>query len=83
LTNIAPVYLLAGSSLNRLYLRALGAKIGQNVHIGSVFIRMPALLQIDDGVSVGSHVNLENAKVEQGHLVLGRYIKTGKLCRVL
>ncbi len=72
LTNIAPVYLLAGSSLNRLYLRALGAKIGQNVHIGSVFIRMPALLQIDDGVSVGSHVNLENAKVEQGHLVLGR-----------
>ncbi|WP_151979947.1 Pls/PosA family non-ribosomal peptide synthetase [Acinetobacter guerrae] len=71
LTNISPVYLLAGSSLNRLYLRALGAKIGQNVHVGSVFVRMPALLRIDHGVSVGSHVNLENAKVEQGHLVLG------------
>lgn len=71
LTNIAPTYLLAGASLNRHYLRVLGAKIGNDVHLGSVFIRMPALLNIEDGVSVGSHVNLENAKVEQGQLILG------------
>ncbi|WP_445114659.1 Pls/PosA family non-ribosomal peptide synthetase [Acinetobacter sp. WZC-1] len=71
LTAIAPVYLLAGSTLNNLYLRALGAKIGHNVNIGSVNIRMPGLLSIEDGVSIGSQVNLENAKVEQGWLVLG------------
>ncbi|WP_151796012.1 Pls/PosA family non-ribosomal peptide synthetase [Acinetobacter soli] len=72
LKGIAPHYLLAGSTLNNLYLKALGAKIGQNVHIGSVHIRMPNLLTIEDGVSVGSQVNLENAKIEQGQLVLGK-----------
>ncbi len=72
LKGIAPHYLSAGSTLNNLYLKALGAKIGQNVHIGSVHIRMPNLLTIEDGVSVGSQVNLENAKIEQGQLVLGK-----------
>lgn len=72
LTDISPNYLLAGSTLNNLYLKALGAKIGHDVSIGSVHIRMPNLLQLDDGVSIGSQVNLENAKVEHGQLVIGR-----------
>lgn len=71
LTDIAPMHLIAGSTLNNLYLKALGAKIGHDVTIGSVHIRMPSLLTIADGVSIGSHVNLENAKVENGHLILG------------
>lgn len=71
LTDISPMYLLAGSTLNNLYLKSLGAKIGHDVNIGSVHIRMPSLLRIEDGVSIGSHVNLENAKVEHGQLVLG------------
>ena len=72
LTDISPLYLLSGSSLNNLYLRCLGARIGHDVSIGSVHVRMPALLHIEDGVSIGSHVNLENAKIEHGRLVLGR-----------
>ncbi|EPF74488.1 delta-poly-L-ornithine synthetase PosA [Acinetobacter rudis] len=69
--SISPVYLLSGSTLLNLYLKALGAKVGHDVNISSVHIRMPSLLTIEDGVSIGSHVNLENAKVEHGHLVLG------------
>lgn len=71
LTDISPLYLLSGSTLNNLYLRCLGARIGHDVSIGSVHVRMPALLWIEDGVSIGSHVNLENAKIEHGRLVLG------------
>lgn len=72
LTGVAPTYLLAGSTLNNLYLKALGAEIGHDVHMGSIHVRMPNLLTVGDGVSIGSHVNLENAKVEQGQLVLGK-----------
>ncbi len=71
ISSISPVYLLSGSTLLNLYLKALGAKIGHDVNISSVHIRMPSLLTIEDGVSIGSNVNLENAKVEHGHLVLG------------
>ncbi|MFX5736457.1 peptide synthetase, partial [Acinetobacter baumannii] len=71
ISNISPVYLLSGSTLLNLYLKALGAKIGHDVTISSVHIRMPSLLTVEDGVSIGSQVNLENAKVEHGHLVLG------------
>ncbi len=69
--SISPVYLLSGSTLLNLYLKALGAKIGHDVNMSSVHIRMPSLLTVEDGVSIGSNVNLENAKVEHGHLVLG------------
>lgn len=64
ISSISPVYLLSGSTLLNLYLKALGAKIGHDVSISSVHIRMPSLLTIEDGVSIGSNVNLENAKVE-------------------
>lgn len=69
--SLSPAYLLSGSTLLNLYLKALGVKIGHDVTIGSVHIRMPSLLTIEDGVSIGSQVNLENAKVEHGHLILG------------
>ncbi|WP_269493320.1 hypothetical protein, partial [Acinetobacter baumannii] len=42
-----PVYLLSGSTLLNLYLKALGAKIGHDVTISSVHIRMPSLLTIE------------------------------------
>jgi non-ribosomal peptide synthetase-like protein len=71
-SEIPPRHLLSGSSLNALYLRALGAKIGQDVLIGALFIRAPDLLCIGNGVSIGSAVNLENARVERGELILGK-----------
>ncbi|WP_411969907.1 Pls/PosA family non-ribosomal peptide synthetase [Paucibacter sp. DJ2R-2] len=68
----APVYFLGGSSLYVGWLRLLGAKIGREVLIGSMTVRAPELLSIGDGASIGNAVNLENARVQQGELVLGR-----------
>jgi non-ribosomal peptide synthetase-like protein len=71
LSDVAPVHLLSGSSLYHWYLRGMGAKVGHDVSIGSAHIRMPSLITIGDGVSIGSSVNLENARVERGWLILG------------
>ncbi|MEG2878815.1 MAG: amino acid adenylation domain-containing protein [Comamonas sp.] len=71
LQQIAPAYLLSGSSLYNGYLRAMGAQIGKEVVIGSVTIRHAHLLRIGDGASIGSNVNLENVRVERGELVVG------------
>ncbi|CAK0774663.1 Non-ribosomal peptide synthetase-like protein [Gammaproteobacteria bacterium] len=72
LIDIAPAYLLAGCSLQTSFLRALGAKIDREVVIGSVTLRVPSLLTIDYGASLGNVVNLENARVEHGKLIIGR-----------
>ncbi|MDN2712278.1 amino acid adenylation domain-containing protein [Janthinobacterium sp. SUN118] len=72
LVESAPTYLLSGSSLNSWWLRALGAKVGKEVVIGSMTLRAPDLLDIGDNVSVGNAVNFENARVERGRLLLGQ-----------
>jgi non-ribosomal peptide synthetase-like protein len=72
LVEAAPAYLLSGSSLNAWWLRALGAKVGKEVIIGSYTLRAPDLLHIGDQVSIGNAVNFENARVERGHLHLGQ-----------
>jgi len=71
LVESAPVYLLSGSSLYVWWLRALGARVGKEVIIGSITLRVPELLDIGDGVSIGNAVNFENARVERGRLLLG------------
>ncbi|WP_432378759.1 Pls/PosA family non-ribosomal peptide synthetase [Duganella sp. P38] len=72
LVESAPAYLLSGSSLNAWWLRALGAKVGKDVTIGSMTLRAPDLLHIADHVSIGNAVNFENARVERGQLHLGQ-----------
>ena len=71
LVESAPVYLLNGSSLYPLWLRALGARVGEKVIIGSASVRAPDLLDIGDEVSIGNGVSFENARVERGQLHLG------------
>ena len=71
LVEAAPTYLLSGSSLYTWWLRGLGAKIGRDVMIGSITLRAPDLLTIEDGASVGNAVNFENARVQHGELHLG------------
>ncbi|HEX5337694.1 MAG TPA: amino acid adenylation domain-containing protein, partial [Gallionella sp.] len=71
IAEVPPRHLLSGSPLNALYLRALGAKIGRDAVIGALSVRAPDLLAIGDGVSIGSSVNFENARVERGELILG------------
>ncbi len=71
LTETVPVYLLHGSALYPAWLRLLGARIGPEVVLGSTTMRVPHLVSIGAGTSIGNGVNLENARVEGGRLHLG------------
>jgi non-ribosomal peptide synthetase-like protein len=71
LCELPRVDLLSGTPLLCWFLRALGAKIGKDVIIDSVYVRAHDLLRIDSGASVGTAVHIGNAGVEQGMLVLG------------
>jgi len=71
LVDAAPVYMLSGSALYSWWLRALGAKIGRDVMIGSITLRAPDMLSIGDGASIGNATNLENVRVQHGELLIG------------
>ena len=71
LIEAAPTYLLSGSSIYTWWLRALGARIGSEVLIGSMTLRVHDLLIVEDGATIGNAVNFENARVEHGELRLG------------
>lgn len=72
LTEAVPTYMINGSPLYSWWLRALGAKVGAEVNLGSVTLRVPELISIGEGAAIGNAVNLENARVEGGMLHLGR-----------
>lgn len=71
MADAAPVYLLNGTPLYRVYLRLLGARIGRDVSIGSVEVGEPGLLDIGDGASLGNAVRIANVRVAGGELVVG------------
>lgn len=72
LNEIPAVYLISGTPWKSLHLRLLGARIGRACVINSVTVSVPELLTIGDGACLGTFVNLENARVEGGRLLLGR-----------
>ncbi len=65
------LYLLAGTPWMSMYLRMLGARIGQDVMIEAITLGAPELLTVEDGVSIGTFVNIENARIENGELIIG------------
>ncbi len=70
-SELPDVFLLAGTPWMPLYLRALGARVGRDVMIDMITLAAPELLTVEDGVSLGTFVNIENARVEAGELILG------------
>jgi non-ribosomal peptide synthetase-like protein len=60
-----------GSPFMRLYLAALGAKIGKDAIIGEIDAGAIDLISIGAGASIGSIANLANARVEGAELVIG------------
>ena len=72
LTEAVPTYMINGSPLYSAWLRLLGAKVGAEVNMGAVTLRVPELVSIGEGTSIGNAVMLENARVEGGLLHLGR-----------
>ncbi len=59
------------SPLMRMYLFALGAKIGKDAIIGEIEPGAVDLLSIGAGASIGSIANLSNARIEGNELVIG------------
>ncbi len=76
----APTYLLSGSSLYNGWLRALGATIGRDVIIGSMTLRVPHLLTVGAGSSIGNATNFENARVQHGRLIIGAITLAENTC---
>ncbi|MBC7755565.1 MAG: amino acid adenylation domain-containing protein [Bdellovibrio sp.] len=76
----APIYMLGSSPIYIWWLRALGAKVGKEANIGSLTLRAHDLLTIGNGVSIGNAVNLENARVEHGELILGNINLADEAC---
>ena len=72
LNEIPAVHLIAGTPWKALHLRLLGAQVGEGCLINSVTVSVPELLSIGDGACLGTFVNLENARVEGGRLIIGR-----------
>jgi non-ribosomal peptide synthetase-like protein len=59
------------SPLMRLYLAALGAKIGEDAIVGEWDIGAVDLVTIGAGASLGSKLKLANARVEGDELIIG------------
>ncbi|MGH6836455.1 MAG: amino acid adenylation domain-containing protein, partial [Methylocella sp.] len=60
-----------GSPIMRLYLMALGTRIGKDALIGEIAPGAVDLISIGAGASIGSNSNFANARVEGNELVIG------------
>jgi non-ribosomal peptide synthetase-like protein len=70
-TALPDIYLLASTPWMPVYLRALGARVGRDAIIDAITVSVPELLTVGDGATLGTLVNLENARVEGGQLYVG------------
>ncbi len=61
-----------GSPIMRLYLTALGCKVGEDSIIGEIEAGAIDLIEIGAGSSIGSKVKFNNARVEGNELIIGR-----------
>ncbi len=60
-----------GSPIMRLYLMALGMRIGKDALIGEIEPGAVDLISIGPGASIGSNANFANARVEGNELIIG------------
>jgi len=72
LANASAGHLISGTPWRALHLRILGAKVGSHTTLNSLSVSVPELLEIGDGVCVGTFANIENARVEGGRLFIGK-----------
>jgi len=76
-----PTGYLVGTPWIRLYLRLMGAKVGQHTHFASDAILGFDLLTVGDDTCIGVDARLEAYSIEDGHLRLGP-ITIGDRCCV-
>ncbi|CAF1679069.1 unnamed protein product, partial [Adineta ricciae] len=82
LRNLAMEGVLADSPLMSIYYRLLGARIGRNVHLGSISCAAPDLLEIDNETTISSEVHFQTAFVEDytlkfRRICIDRYVYVG------
>lgn len=77
---------LAGTPVMRLYLIALGAKIGPGTYIGSKNLMLPDLVTVGTGVHIGYNVDILTHEIRDGWLYIepvtigsGAFIGTNSL----
>ena len=70
-----------GTSLMRLYLIAMGAKVGEDAIIGNISTGAIDMLTIGAGASIGSEANLATVRVEGNEFIIGP-ITIGADCAV-
>ena len=68
---LAPLRYLSGTPLIVWYLRALGARVGRDVSIGTAFFQSFDLTEIGDGASIGFDAHLNGHSVESDLLKIG------------
>jgi non-ribosomal peptide synthetase-like protein len=68
---LIPAKAFQGTAIMRAYLRAIGAKIGDDVLISDFASGAADLISMGDRVCVGTHTNFANARVEGNELVIG------------
>lgn len=71
LMTLSPLRVLAGSPWAATYLRLAGARVGAGCHIGTGEIRLPRLVEIEDGATVSSDTHLVTWEVADGVLMVG------------
>lgn len=79
LIDLAPVDLLVGTPLLPLFCRAMGARIGANVHLATASIGSFDHLEIADDATIGVDATLSAHHVEDGALVVAP-IRIGARC---
>jgi non-ribosomal peptide synthetase-like protein len=67
---ISPISTLSGSPWAVHYLRLCGARVGDEVHVGTAEIAVPALLDIRQGATVGAGTQLHGYRIAEGVLTL-------------
>jgi non-ribosomal peptide synthetase-like protein len=76
-----PIGYLRGTPLMNLYLRAMGARIGRNVHLDTDSFTIYDMLTIGEDSSINVEASLPGYTVEDGCLKIGR-ITIGQRCFV-
>ena len=71
LMEAAPTQLLSATPFLAVFYRLLGAKIGQNVYLGTTRVMAFDLLTLHDGASLASEAGLLGYRVERDRLILG------------
>jgi non-ribosomal peptide synthetase-like protein len=85
LMQISPITTLSGSPWVATYLRLCGASVGDDCHLSTAEVAVPAMLRVERGATVGSGTQLHGYRISDGVLsiapvVVGAGAVVGSQC---